>query len=126
MIMKICPNCLVGVSKTKKFCHQCGFEINKPRAGRYRKTASNTQSYKFILKTVLWLSLLAIGFVYQDRVIERFDLAMSSYTMYTNKISDMINSHQFQTKMALEMTADRDIDTIKRQSLQARPAAGAP
>ena len=43
MLMKICPNCLIGVAKEKQFCHQCGHNINQPPAGKTQKKLVKVQ-----------------------------------------------------------------------------------
>lgn len=63
MVMKICPNCLVGVSKKRRLCHQCGHDIYKRPASKSRNTVSKNKSYRPMLCAMLWVILLAIGYV---------------------------------------------------------------
>ena len=44
--MKICPNCLITVSKEKHFCHQCGSGIDKSLANKSQKISSKRKLSK--------------------------------------------------------------------------------
>jgi predicted amidophosphoribosyltransferase len=44
--MKICPNCLIGVSKEKHYCHQCGQDIDKSLSKKSKKTVFKSRSSK--------------------------------------------------------------------------------
>ena len=49
MVMKLCPNCLISVSKEKCVCHQCGHNIDKSPASKSQEIVSKSRSYKSIL-----------------------------------------------------------------------------
>jgi uncharacterized membrane protein YvbJ len=49
MVMKLCPNCLIWVSKEKCVCHQCGHNIDNRPASKSQKIVSKSRSYKSIL-----------------------------------------------------------------------------
>ena len=49
MVMMICPNCLISVSKDKPHCHQCGHEINKHPKDRFQEILSKNRSYESVL-----------------------------------------------------------------------------
>jgi uncharacterized membrane protein YvbJ len=63
MIMKICPNCLVGVSRSQRYCHQCGGDINRRSANRSQNTISQSGLFKSTLVALLWVALVIIGYV---------------------------------------------------------------
>ena len=49
MVMKICPNCLIWVSKEKPLCHQCGHDINKRPTSKSQEIVSKSRSYQSVL-----------------------------------------------------------------------------
>jgi len=49
MAMKICPNCLIWVSKEKPLCHQCGHDIKKRPESKSQEIVSESRSYRSIL-----------------------------------------------------------------------------
>jgi uncharacterized membrane protein YvbJ len=64
MLMKICPYCLIWVSKEKHLCHQCGHDINKRSANKSQgfllKSKSNKSfflhKFKFLQSTrTIWI-----------------------------------------------------------------------
>jgi uncharacterized membrane protein YvbJ len=50
MAMKICPNCLISVSKENLLCHQCGQDINKRPESKSQESALKSRSYKSLVK----------------------------------------------------------------------------
>ena len=46
MAMKICPNCLISVSKENLLCHQCGQDMDKRPESKSQESASKSRSYK--------------------------------------------------------------------------------
>ena len=48
MLMKICPNCLIGVAKEKHFCHQCGYDINKSPTNKSQEILPKNKSNKSV------------------------------------------------------------------------------
>jgi uncharacterized membrane protein YvbJ len=65
MVMKLCPNCLISVSKEKCVCHQCGHNIDKRPVSKSQKIVPKSRSYKSILlqKLKLLKSTSPNGFI---------------------------------------------------------------
>ena len=63
MVMKICPNCLVGVSKANRLCHQCGHEMSKRPASKSQKTMPKRETHKLMLSVVLFGAILIFGYI---------------------------------------------------------------
>jgi hypothetical protein len=63
MVMKICPNCLIGVSKRNGICHLCGQELVKLPESRLQNTASDRTSFETVLHFVCWIAILVIGYI---------------------------------------------------------------
>ena len=49
MVMKLCPNCLISVSKENCRCHQCGQDIDKSPTGKSQEIVPKSRPYTSIL-----------------------------------------------------------------------------
>ena len=129
--MKICPQCLVGVPKSKSLCHQCGRDMRKGKGNTSFTTNSQKKFYKAVFKLILLVSLLTVGYLYKDQVVDYVAHAESGYLEKVESIRENMRSHQYRSDIVLLETmgdsrpVKKDVDTLRQEALEALPAAGA-